>query len=205
MKPLHALVLSAAFCAACAATNEPEPSAKPQPAAAPAAAAQGEAPAPDDMPAPTPPSPEHAWLGQLVGEWDVTAVASMGSGVEPQTFQNRTSARWIGGLWVVLESTTADFNALMTLGHDPARGGYTGTWVDSMTPTLWVYSGRLEEDGKALVLEAEGPNPMDPSKRMQGRDTLRILGPDHVQLKSAMKNDDGTWNEFMTADYRRRK
>ena len=40
---------------------------------------------------------------------------------------------------------------------------------------------------------------------MQGRDTLRILDPDHVQLTSAMKNDDGTWTEFMSADYRRRK
>jgi hypothetical protein len=194
MSTLHALFLSTALCLGCRAAAEP-----------------GTAPAPTfalqdstALPAPSPASPEHAWLGQLVGEWDVKAEAQMGPGLDPMTFEYRTSARWIGGMWVVLETRAPEFHSLMTLGHDESRGGYTGTWVDSLMPTLWVYSGRIEEDGKALVLEAEGPNPQDPGKRMQGRDTLHILGADHVRFTSAMKNDDGTWTEFMKADYRRR-
>lgn len=189
MRTFHALLLSTALCLGCRSAAEPAAASAPMSA----------------MPPATPPAAEHAWLGQLIGEWDVTAVAEMGPGMDPMTFENRTSARWIGGLWVLLESRTEDFTALMTLGYDASRGGYTGTWVDSMTPALWVYSGRLEEDGKALVLEAEGPNPQNPSQRMQGRDTLRVLGPDHVQLTSAMKDDAGNWNQFMTADYHRRK
>lgn len=188
MKTLHILLLSAALCTACASTTEP-------------ASGLQQEPPPSGMSAPA--SPEHAWLGQLVGEWDGTAVADMGPDVQPMTFEYHTSARWVGGLWVVLESKAGDFSSLMTLGHDPSRGGYTGTWVDTMMPTLWVYSGRIEEDGKALVLESEGPHPQELGKRMQGRDTLRILAPDHLQMTSAMKNDDGTWTEFMTADYRR--
>lgn len=200
MNTFHALLLSTALCLGCRSAAEPAPASAPRPAPEPQSAPQDQA----EMPAPTPASAEHVWLGQLVGEWDVKAEAQMGPGLDPMTFEYHTSARWIGGLWVVLETQSAEFHSLMTLGHDESRGGYTGTWVDSMMPTLWVYSGRIEEDGKALVLEAEGPHPEDPSRRMQGRDTLRILDPDHVQLTSAMKNDDGTWTEFMKADYRRR-
>lgn len=203
MKALHGLLLSAVLCSACATTTEPARSTSSSTTPSSVAASQEESPA--GMPQPVEPLEAHAWLGQLVGEWDVTALATMSPDAEPVRFESRTSGRWLGSLWVLLEGGSDEYESLMTLGIDEGRGGYTGTWIDSMMPTLWVYSGRIEEDGRALVLEAEGPHHMDPTRRAQYRDTFRVVSADRLSLTSSMKADDGAWNDFMTADYRRRK
>src|SRR5687768_17755328 len=41
-----------------------------------------------------------------------------------------------------------DMTAVITVGFDPAKGNFVGTWVGSMMTNLWVYKGWLEEDGK---------------------------------------------------------
>jgi surface antigen len=206
MKARPELLLLAVLCSACAAMNEPPPSPRSTSASTtPAAAAGSQEEAPAGMPQPAAPLEAHAWLEQLVGEWDVVAVADQGPDVQPMQMESTESVRSLGGLWVLAEMKNADFGAMMTLGYDPKRACYVGTWVDSMQPVLWQYTGRIEEDGRALVLEAEGPSMMDPERTTQYRDTIRIKSPDHKHLTSALKNEDGTWTEFMTADYKRRK
>ena len=86
----------------------------------------------------------HAWLDQLVGEWSV----SVGGGeLEGMSFEYDERVRKIGELWVQAEGSAESFTSQLTLGYDPAKGGFVGTWIDTMQTTLWVYSGRLEEDG----------------------------------------------------------
>ena len=46
----------------------------------------------------------------------------------------------------------------MTLGFDPQKGGYVGTWIGSMTSFLWIYRGTLDRAEKILTLDTEGPN-----------------------------------------------
>lgn len=193
MRTYQALILSATLCLGCRSAAQ-----------TPAA----EAPAPSGMHAPAAPLEAHAWLGQLVGEWDVVAVAEMDPEIEPMRMESVESVSWLGELWVIGaskgESFGEPFGSILTLGYDPRRGAYVGTWIDTMMPVLWNYSGRLEENGTALVLEAEGPNMEDPDSTMLYRDTIRIVSPDHKQLTSAMRLEDGTWKDFMKADYRRR-
>lgn len=203
MNSLHALLLSTAFCASCATANEPPPSPRSTP---PSTATAAAAPAQEaGMHEPAKPLEAHAWLDQLVGEWDVVGVADQGPDIQPAQMESTESVRKLGDLWVLAEMKSDMFGPLMTLGYDPKRACYVGTWVDSMQPVLWHYTGRLEENGRALVLEAEGPHMSDPDLTTQYRDTIRIKSPDHKHLTSSMRNEDGTWVDFMTADYKRRK
>jgi hypothetical protein len=93
----------------------------------------------------------------------------------------------------------------MTLGYDPTKKKYVGTFIGSMMTYLWVYEGELDASGKKLVLNAEGPHFVEAGKMAKYRDTIEFLSDDHRTLTSHMLGDDGQWNHFMTAHYRRKK
>ena len=92
---------------------------------------------------------------------------------------------------------------VMTLGYDPAKKKFVGTFIGSMMTNLWVYEGELDASGKVLTLDAEGPSFADPTKTAKYKDTLEIVSPDHRTLSSQFQAEDGTWHHFMTAQYRR--
>src|SRR5688500_4083666 len=106
------------------------------------------------------PQKEHHWLQRLVGEWTYEMDSA-----DPQhgKFSGTESVRSLGGLWVIAEGkgTTPDgqpATMILTLGFDPLKGGFTGTWVGSMMNTLWVYKGTWDEAANRLTLDTEGPN-----------------------------------------------
>lgn len=163
----------------------------------------------DEFPAPPPPSEQHAWLQQLVGEWTVTTEATMEPGAEPMKMESTEFVRSIGGLWTLGEGhmTIGDqvMNSFLTLGYDPAKNAYVGTWIDTMQTTLWVYRGTLDASGKVLTLVAEGPAFGDSSRIVEYHDVITIKDPDHRTLTSSVQDADGKWVEFMKAEYKRRK
>jgi len=162
---------------------------------------------PQDHPAPEPPSKEHVWLKQLVGEWNCKVESVAEPGVEAMSFESTESVRAIGDYFILAEGN-ADFmgeafTSLTTLGYDPEEDVFVGTWVDSLRPNLWTYRGTLDESGKVLTLETEGPGWNDPSVTMKYRDVLTIYGKDHKELSSWALGEDGEWSKFMVADFRR--
>jgi hypothetical protein len=94
---------------------------------------------------------------------------------------------------------------LITLGYDPAKNRFVGTFVGSMMTNLWVYEGELDAAGKVLTLNAEGPNFADATKTARYQDIIEIDSDDHRMLHSQVLGDDGRWTRFMTAHYRRTK
>jgi hypothetical protein len=94
---------------------------------------------------------------------------------------------------------------VMTLGYDPAKKRFVGTFIGSMMTNLWVYDGELDAAGKVLTLDAEGPAFTDPERTARYKDAIEIVSPDHRILTSRYLGDDGQWHHFMTAHYRRKK
>jgi len=41
---------------------------------------------------------------------------------------------------------------MMTLGYDPQKKRYLGTWIGSMMSHLWVYEVELDASGSVLTL-----------------------------------------------------
>jgi hypothetical protein len=156
------------------------------------------------------PQKEHQWLDKLVGEWTYEHEAASEPGKTPEKFTGTETVRSLGGLWVVCEgrgempgggaSTT-----IMTLGYDPAKKRYVGTFIGSMMAQMWVYEGEMDPDGKVLTLDTEGPSFTAEGKTAKYKDSIELKSDDHRVLTSRFQDDDGNWHELMTAHYRRTK
>ena len=156
------------------------------------------------------PQQEHQWLQKLVGEWTSEMEAAMDPDKPAETFVGTETVRSIGGLWTMGEGRGdmpggGTAVTVMTLGYDPARKRFVGTFIGSMMTHMWVYDGTLDATGKVLTLDAEGPHFAAEGKTAKYKDAIEFLSDDHRTLTSHMLGDDGKWNHFMTAHYRRKR
>ena len=156
------------------------------------------------------PQKEHAWLQNLVGEWTSEMECVMGPDQPPIKNKGIESVRSIGGLWTMGEGSgeMPDGNkmtSMMTLGYDPQKQRFGGTFIASMMTHMWVYEGTLDAAGKVLTLDTEGPGMSGDGKMMKYKDIITFVDDDHRILTSRVQGDDGQWTEFMTAHYRRKK
>ena len=154
------------------------------------------------------PQAEHKWLDQLVGEWESEMECGAGPGQPPEKHVGTETVRSLN-VWVQCEGEMPapdgrPGRTVMTLGYDPAKGKFVGTFIGTMMTNLWVYEGELDASGKVLTLDAEGPSFTDPGKAAKYKDTIEFVTPDHRTLSSRYLGDDGQWHHFMTAHYRRK-
>jgi Protein of unknown function (DUF1579) len=154
------------------------------------------------------PQQEHHWLDRLVGEWTYEGEASMGPDQPPAKNRGVEVVRSLGGLWTIGEGEGempegGTARTVMTLGYDPKAGRFVGTFIASMITHLWIYSGSLDESGKVLALDAEGPS-FTGEGTAKYRDSIEFLDDDHRVLTSHALGEDGRWHLFMTAHYRRK-
>lgn len=152
------------------------------------------------------PQAEHRWLQRLVGEWTSEVQAIMEPGQPPATMRGTESVRSLGGLWVMGEGHggAADgepMTSIITLGFDPAKGRFVGSFVASMMTHQWLYEGTL--DGNVLTLDTEGPDFSAEGRTARYQDIVEVVDDDHRMLRSRMLGQDGQWREVMTAHYRR--
>lgn len=96
-------------------------------------------------------------------------------------------------------------NTLITLGYDTQKKRFVGTRVGSLMTWLWIYDGSLDAAQRVLTLDAEGPDLSVEGKLAKYRDVIEWKNDDHRVRTSHALGDDGKWNGFMTAHYRRQK
>lgn len=159
----------------------------------------------------TPPKPDdaHRWLHQLVGTWTY----EMPSSVPDKLCTGTERVRKLGDLWVVGESdmTMPDGNvghAIVTLGFEPKKRKYVGTWVGTMMPNLWVYEGELDPAGNVLSLYSRGPSFDDAAAAAADetqlyRDAIELRPDGTRRFTGSVQNADGSWKQFMESTYRR--
>lgn len=153
---------------------------------------------------------QHEWLQQLVGDWSYEIEADMGPDKPPEKSSGLEHVRSLGGLWVLAEGQGempggGPATMLITLGFDPQKKRYVGTWVGSMMTHMWIYDGALDASGKVLTLDTEGPSVAGDGKFAKYQDIIEIISADQRRLSSRVLREDGQWHSFMSATYRRRK
>ena len=162
------------------------------------------------------PQQEHHWLDKLVGEWTYEGECIMSPGQPPLKNQGVEVVRSLGGLWTLAEGelwTLAEgegkmpeggtAKTIMTLGYDPHAKRYVGTFIVSIMAHLWTYDGSLDESGRVIELDAEGPS-FTGEGTGKYRDSIEFVNDDHRVLRSQALGEDGQWHLFMTANYRRK-
>jgi hypothetical protein len=154
------------------------------------------------------PTQQHQWLKQLVGNWTCNANCTMPDGSTSITTARET-VRQIGDLFIVADLTgetpgsDQTLTSMLTLGFDPDKNKYVGSWIGSPMPQLITYEGTVSEDGKNLTLDCQAPGYDNPAETKKYQDVIVINSPDERELHSQIQNDDGSWTRFMTSTYKR--
>ncbi|MBH0239553.1 DUF1579 domain-containing protein [Methylobrevis albus] len=148
---------------------------------------------------------EHRWLAQLAGDWIID---------DPDGTMEHPSPPWrehvdmVGEFWIAGVSTGempggGAAETRITLGFDPARGRFVGSFIGSMMTYLWIYDGELDAGGTTLTLNADGPDLTDPSRMRHYRDVITIVSADERRFEGFFEADDGSWQRMMSLRYRR--
>ncbi len=150
------------------------------------------------------PQPEHKWLHQLVGNWVSESECRKAPEEKPEKSSGRFVCCSLGELWVILEGEGAapdgsNWKCVITLGYDPNQKKYVGNSIVSMMSHLWPYQGALDQSGKKLALDSEGPRCDGKEGTAQYRDTIEIVDKDHWIFTGEVQGDDGSWTQIMTS------
>jgi hypothetical protein len=155
------------------------------------------------------PQQEHQWLQKLVGEWTYKSEALMGPDQPPEQATGTESVRSLGGLWILAEGQgempgCGMATTMMTIGYDPQKQRYVGTWIGSMMTYLWTYDGELNASENVLTLNNEGPSMSGDGKTAKYKDVIEFKDDNHRVMSSHMLGEDGQWHQFMTIHYQRK-
>ena len=121
------------------------------------------------------------------------------------------SVRKIGDLWVVGEwdgmmpGCDVNMKSIITLGYDPMKNRFVGSFIASVMTHMWLYDGSLDSATRTLTLDTVGPSFDDPNVMAKYQDVVRFIDDDHRTLTSRLQNNDGSWMEFMKMTVTRTK
>ena len=154
------------------------------------------------------PQKEHEWLHKLIGDWTYESEAAMGPDQPIEKVTGSESVRSLGGIWIIAEGVGempggGTGMSIMTLGFDPRKNRFVGSWVGSMMTNQWIYDGELDAAERVLTLSSEGPDFEKEGEMANYRDVIEFKSDDYRTLTSFMQGPDGTWNELFSAHYRR--
>ncbi len=152
------------------------------------------------------PTPEHEWLLQLLGDWRFESECLIGPDQPPLKSAGKQTTRSLGALWTLGEMENdgpegQTSRSLFTLGFDPAKQRFVGTFVTSCMTHLWPYDGQLDASRKVLTLDSEGPSFAGDGTMTKYQDIVEVIDKNHYLLTSLFQNPDGSWTQFMTANY----
>ncbi len=153
------------------------------------------------------PREEHKWLRQLLGEWSYESDPEAAAGEECSA-SGTEIVRPLGDLWVAGEASgimggDEEHSMIITLGYDPGKGCFVGTFIADMMTHLWIYEGQLDQSGRKLMLESQGPNMQDPTKMARYMDVIEMIDADHRTMTGHFMDEEGRWQPFMRMRYER--
>jgi hypothetical protein len=151
---------------------------------------------------------EHRWLQQLTGRSRLTFDPPEGSEHQDGGRAWEENARSLGGTWIVAEMTGtmpdgSSATNILSLGYDPAKKHYVGSFITSVMTHLWVYEGTLDDTGKVLTLDCEGPDFDTIGRTARYQDIITIKDENTRNYSSRIRLADGTWKPVMSCDYQR--
>lgn len=110
------------------------------------------------------PTKQHEWLRSHVGKWNVDCAFYIDPSQPPMKVEATDVVEAHGPFFIVAKFSAdmfgAPFHGIATTGYDPANEQFHSTWIDTMTPYLYVFTGQLDPSGKLLEFQGRAPDPM---------------------------------------------
>ena len=158
----------------------------------------------DDCMSQTPPSPEHEKLQKSIGQWIVDCKFFMGPDAPPTETKGKEQVESVGPYWVrskfECDFMGQPFEGRCQVGYDPIKGKFISTWIDQMSPHIFVLEGNFDESGKTLNLRGKGPDHQGGITDYRMEEVHH--GPDHRTASMYMATPAGEMKSF-EMDYRR--
>jgi Protein of unknown function (DUF1579) len=154
------------------------------------------------------PQEQHRWLHKLVGEWTYESNVPAHSGQPASKVSGSETVRSLGDIWILAEGRgempgAGPATTLLTLGYDPHKKRFVGSWIGSMMTHFWIYDGELDAARRVLTLHSEGPSMADDGTMAEYQDVIELKSDDHRTLTARARGEDGKWTQMMVVEYRR--
>lgn len=153
------------------------------------------------------PGEMHKKLEPFVGTFDVEATFWMDPSQPPLTTKGTAVQKWIlGGRYLQQdfqgEFMGQPFTGQGLTGYDNYKKEYFGTWIDSMSTTMMVTTGKV--DGNTWTYTGKMDDPMS-NTTMDVTEKIILHGNDHHVMEMWMPGPDGKPFKNMEIQYRRAK
>jgi hypothetical protein len=154
------------------------------------------------------PGPEQERLKVMAGTWDGNVKCTFEPGKPAQESKGVLVAKLdLGGFFLTSEFKGdlggMPFQGRGVTGYDPFKKKYTGVWVDSMSPSLFMIEGSFDKTGKVYTELMEGPDPKGNVMKM--RAVTEMKDADSMRFTMFNRGEDGKEAQMMEITYTRRK
>ncbi len=154
-----------------------------------------------------PPTPEHAVLHRLLGEWSARMEVSAKAGDKPDKVRATETVRTCcDGLFVLTElrgkAKKTPRGGRGILGYDPARGRFLLTWADTRSTSLDM--GECDYDQASDTISFVYERLDVGGVTQQVRDVFSWDGPDRRSRTISVIGDDGSAWPLVAIQYRRK-
>jgi Protein of unknown function (DUF1579) len=145
-----------------------------------------------------------------VGEWDFESECEMGNDQPKSKTVGKQRTQALGSLWTLGEMEmpgpdSKPMRSIMTLGFDPERKKFVGTFVTACMTYLWLYEGSLDASRRVLTLDCEGPSFTGDGSMAKYQDIIEVVDQDTYLFSSRFLGADGNWVKFMHGKHTRTK
>ena len=158
--------------------------------------------------APPQPTAEHKLLREHAGVWNVDCTFYMDPAQPPMEVKAKETIEMFGNFWT-RSAFEADmfgmpFKGSATLGYDPEKEQYVSTWIDTMSPTFFHFTGDFDKSGKVLEMRGRAFD-CHLKQETNYRTREEHKGPDSFTLEMFMELPDGKEVKMFEHSYSRAK
>lgn len=154
------------------------------------------------------PGEAHKKLSAMVGTWDATVKMYPAPGAPAQESHGVSENKWVlDGRWVQ-QSFNGDFmgmpfSGIGYTGYDNIKKQYIGTWMDSMSTSVMMSTGKPTGD-KVWEFNSSVDDPVS-GKTLPVREKVSVTDDDHHTMEMWSPGPDGKMFKMMEISYTRKK
>jgi len=150
------------------------------------------------------PTAEHRMLKDHAGTWKIACKFFMEPGQPPMEVAATETIEMVGELWTLSKYSCdmmgVPFVGRATLGYEPHAKRFVSTWIDSMSPALFVLMG--QQKGDTLHMEGEAWSCMT-NTVLKHRTTEKHINKNERLFEMFCTMPDGTEIRMMSNHYKR--